>query len=144
MADWVKTRLVVQVDDEDITPIESFTPSFNLNTEVLHSIEATHVGYIANPASINFSMTVRAIGSASATLTALALEGTEFKIALMKASDSAPDEWDFEKIVLERCIITSANPSNASISGAPVASFSGVALEASAKTDSEYSIPDFS
>ena len=43
MADW-NTRLAVSYDDGsghkvEISPIDSFTPTFSLNAEVLHSIE---------------------------------------------------------------------------------------------------------
>ena len=38
-------------------------------------------------------------------------------------------------VVLRKCIITSASPSNATPSGAPTATFSGVSREASAQDD---------
>ena len=64
--DW-RTRLAVTyVDDSgrqvDVTPIDSFTPTFALNAEVHHSIERTHLGAVFMPESITFSMTVKAIG----------------------------------------------------------------------------------
>ncbi|AEH10763.1 MULTISPECIES: hypothetical protein [Protofrankia] len=128
MATWTKTRLAVVVDGDTahpLTPIDSFSPTFALNTEVVHSIEATHVGWIANPDSFTFSLSVKAIGGASARLTQLALEGREFSIGLYKQTGSA-DEWDFSTLVLTKCLITSASPSNATVSGAPVATFSGI------------------
>ena len=62
MADW-DTRLAVTYDDgngaQEISPIDSFTPTFSLNAEVLHSVEQTHLGVVYSPQTIAFSMTVR-------------------------------------------------------------------------------------
>ncbi|NEW69876.1 hypothetical protein [Streptomyces rhizosphaericus] len=130
-SNWTTTRLAVVVNDKTdtpLTPVDSFTPTFNFNTEVVHSLEATHVGYIANPLNLTFTMTVKAIGGASARLTRLAMDGTEFSIGLYEAKDSS-GEWDFKHILFRKCLITSANPSNAVINGAPAATFSGVARE---------------
>jgi hypothetical protein len=131
MPDW-KTRLAVRYDDgtgpKDITPIDSYTPSFSLNAEAMHSIEDTHIGVIYSPESLSFSMTVKAIGSVAAALTTLALNGTRFDIILQE-SDTGED-WSFSKIVMSDCIITSANPTSATISGAPSATFSGFSLAA--------------
>ena len=115
-------------DGTPVTPIEAFTPSFSLNTEVLHSIEQTHVGYVTSPESFTFTMSVRAIGDAAAQLSRLALEGGEFQIVMQEAQGSA-GEWEFKKVVLNRCLITQANPSNATINGSPAATFSGVCLD---------------
>lgn len=112
----------------------------NFNTEVLHSIEATHVGYVANPSEFNFSISVQAIGGASAKLTEMAVKAQEFDLALVPAQGSA-NEWDFKEIILRRCIVTSANPSNATINAAPVTSFSGVSL--AAQVDSLDELPEF-
>ena len=135
MPDW-KSRLAVSfIDDTQaevlITPIDSFTPSFSLNTEVIHSIERTHVGVVYLPQNINFSMSVKAIGDVAARLTTLALEGRRFDVVLQETDDG--NDWAFEKLVLSNCIITSASPSNAMPSGSPVATFSGVSLAASAE-----------
>jgi hypothetical protein len=60
--DW-RTRLAVSYVDEsgkqvDVSPIDSFTPTFALNAEVHHSIERTHIGAVFMPESISFWMTV--------------------------------------------------------------------------------------
>ena len=130
--DW-RTRLAVVYkvgDGSDVTisPIDSFTPTFSLAAEVLHSIQETHIGVIFNPQSLTFSMTVRAIGSVAAELTMLALNGTRFNITLQEFDGN---DWAFTKIVMSDCIITSASPSNATINGAPSATFSGLSLSAS-------------
>lgn len=127
MPDW-RSRLAVSVGGEVLTPVESFNSSLTLNTEVLHSIEETHIGYVANPAAFTFTISVRAIGPATALLTRLALEGREFEIVLQEAPDAGGD-WSFRKTVFKRCLITSVNPSNAAINGAPAATVSGVCLE---------------
>jgi hypothetical protein len=146
MPSWTTTRLAVIVDGDSanpLTPIESFTPTFTLNTEVVHSCEATHVGWIANPDSFTFSMTVKAIGGAAAQLTRLALEGKEFEVGLYKAAGSTGNEWDFVHIVMRKCLITAANPSNATINGAPTATFSGISREAEIHDGAALTRPSF-
>jgi len=135
MADWRSRLAVSYIDDTHsevlISPIDSFTPSFSLNTEVIHSIERTHVGVVYLPQAINFSMSVKAIGEVAARLTALALEGRRFDVVVQETDDGS--DWSFKKLVLSNCIITSASPSNATPSGSPTATFSGMSLAASAE-----------
>jgi hypothetical protein len=144
MPDW-NTRLAVSFQDESgthqITPIDSFSPTFALNAQALHSIEATHIGVICSPDAMSFSITVKAMGDAAAELTILAFEHKRFDIVLQE-SDSGVD-WSFKKIVMSECIITSAAPTAATPSGAPSATFSGFSLAAGAepKTGSEASLP---
>jgi hypothetical protein len=139
MPDW-KTRLAVSFVDPatkqkvEIAPIDSFTPSFSLNAEVLHSLAKTHIGVIYSPQSMTFSMTVKAIGDIAARLTALALAGTHFDLTLQAATDTA--DWAFQSVVLTECVITSATPTAATISGAPSATFSGFSLGATATPQS--------
>lgn len=135
MPDW-KSRLAVSyVDDTNtevlITPIDSFTPTFTLSTEVIHSLERTHVGVVYAPQGMSFSMTVKAIGDVAARLTTLAFEGRRFSLILQETDDG--NDWSFKKLVMSSCIITSASPSAASPTGAPSATFSGVSLGASAE-----------
>lgn len=132
--DW-KTRLAVSYLDEDkntvnVTPIDSFSPTFSLAADVLHSIEQTHIGVIYSPQAITFSMTVKAIGDVAGKLTALALSRKKFDITLQETNTSG--DWTFHSLVLGDCVITSAAPTNATISGAPAATFSGVSLKATA------------
>lgn len=135
MPDW-KTRLAVSFEQgtttQTISPIDAYTPTFSLNAEVLHSIEDTHIGVIYSPESLSFSMTVKAIGPVAAQLTALALAGTRFNIVLQE-SDNGTD-WAFSRIVMTDCIITSAMPTAATISGAPSATFSGFSLSSSVES----------
>lgn len=138
MANW-RSRLIVSYVEagtkKTISPIDSFQPSFSLNAEPIHSIEATHIGVIYSPDQINFSMTVKAIGAdqAAARLTHLAISGTPFNVEL-EVNEGDEDDWAFESIVLADCIITNATPTNASISGAPSATFSGFAMAGTAKS----------
>jgi len=145
MADW-NTRLAVTYTDQDgntvsVTPIDTFTPSFSLSAEVLHSIEATHIGVVYSPQAISFSMSVKAIGDVAAKLTSLALEGKRFDIVLQETDDGS--DWSYKKLVMKECIITSATPTTATISGAPSATFSGFSLGASSepKTGAAVEIP---
>lgn len=130
MPDW-KSRLTVSITEAGaetlITPIDSFSPTFALSAEALHSLEATHIGAIYSPQNITFSMTVKAIGGAAGKLTELALKGTRFNITMQETDDGT--DWSFTSVVLTDCIITSATPSSATISGAPAATFSGFSLQ---------------
>ncbi len=144
MPEW-KTRLAVSYiaggNTVTISPIDSYTPTFALNAEALHSIEQTHIGVIYSPQAMSFSLTVKAIGDVAAQLTVLALEGKKFNIVLQETDDG--NDWSFKKVVMEDCIITSASPSAAVISGAPAATFSGFSLAASAepKVGSKVEVP---
>jgi hypothetical protein len=132
MPTWMNTRLAVIVNGDTanpVSPLDSFTPTFSLTTEVVHSLEATHIGYISNPENFTFTMTVKAIGDSAARLMRLAMDGTEFEIGVFQA-EGGSGEWGFQSILLRRCLITSANPSNATVNGAPTATFSGVARQA--------------
>jgi len=132
--DW-RTRLAVSYTENgktvDITPIDSFSPSFSLSIEPIHSIERTHVGAVFSPQSITFSLTVKAIGDVAARLTALAMQGKRFDITLQ---EKIGDDWSFESVVLGDCMITSAMPTSASPSGAPTATFSGFSLHATTES----------
>jgi hypothetical protein len=131
--DW-RTRLAVTYTEGtkkvDITPIDSFSPSFALSVEPIHSIERTHVGAVYSPQSITFSLTVKAIGDVAARLTLLAMQGKRFDITLQ---EKIGDDWSFNSVVLHDCIITSATPTSASPSGAPTATFSGFSMQAKAE-----------
>jgi hypothetical protein len=134
MPDW-KTRLAVSYTEsggspQEISPIDAFTPSFSFATEVCHSLQATHLGLIFSPDNISFSMTVKAMGDVAAKLTALAIARKRFNVTLQEKSG---DDWSFAKLILSDCIITSATPTAATISGAPSATFSGVSLAASSE-----------
>ncbi|MEM9191882.1 MAG: hypothetical protein AAGF12_22105 [Myxococcota bacterium] len=131
--DW-NTRLAVVFRKDGtetiISPIDSFTPTFTLNAEAIHSIERTHIGVVYSPENITFSMTVKAIGSVPAQLTALAMQGERFDIILQE-QDAMGEDWAFSELVLSDCIITSAGPTAATTVGAPTATFSGFSLAAS-------------
>jgi hypothetical protein len=137
MADW-KTRLAVSYKEgattQEISPIDAFTPSFSMNAEVLHSIERTHLGMVFSPENISFTLTVKAIGDVAAKLTALAIQRKRFDLTLLEKTGS---DWSFAKVVLADCLITSATPTAATISGAPAATFSGVSLAASSEDNAQ-------
>jgi len=131
MPDW-KTRLAVTYTDQDgnqvdVTQIDSFTPSFTLNAEAVHSLAQTHIGVSYSPDTMSFTMTVKAIGPVAGQLTALALQGKRFDVTL---HENNGDDWSFKTVVMSDCIITSATPTAATISGAPSATFSGFSLQA--------------
>jgi hypothetical protein len=136
MPDW-NTRLAVSYQEGgntvEITPIDAFTPTFSLNAEALHSIETSHLGVVYTPQAMTFSMTVKAIGDVAAKLTALAFAGTLFDVIIQEADGSNASDWSFKSLVMSECVITSASPSPATISGAPAATFSGFSLGAKAE-----------
>ncbi len=144
MPDW-NTRLAVFYEAEGkshaVIPVDAFSPTFTLNAEVLHSLEATHIGVVRSPQSITFSLTVKAIGPSAAELTSLALRGARFNVILQEAEGG--HDWSFTKLVLSDCVLTSANPTNATISGAPAATFSGFSLQGAAepKTGTRVEVP---
>lgn len=131
--DW-DTRLVVMVGGEPITPIESFNPTFTTTFRVQHSLEQDNVGFVRQPFTFTFTMTVRALGEPGsangvARLTKIALEGTEFQITLARAEGSEGDQWSFDEVLFKRCFITSANPSNLTLQDSPTATFNGICLQ---------------
>lgn len=145
MADWINTRLAVSFTDDTganvlISPIDSFSPTFAMNSEPMHSIEQTHIGLIHSPEQITFQMQVRACGDVAARLTALAMKSKSFDILVQ---EEVGDEWAFSSLVLSDCYITNAVPTSASPTGAPTATFSGVSLGAKAtdKENAEFELP---
>jgi hypothetical protein len=124
MADW-NTRLEVRLGDATITPISTFSPTFNVPHTVLHSIEADNVGFVRQPFTFTFTLGVPAVASAVADLTQLATDGTEFQIVVAEKKGT---DWAFNALKFARCVVTSANPSNVVIDGVPQASFTCMAL----------------
>ena len=133
MPDW-QTRLEVSVNGNVISPIDNFTPTFNMPTTVIHSIEADNVGTIVQPQTATFTMTLKAIGTSVAELTRMALAGEKFNIQVAEKSGT---DWTFMKLLFRDCYITSANPSNIVVDGVPVATFNGIILGFTADTDIE-------
>ena len=125
MADW-NTRLEVKLGGTTISPISSFSPTFNVPHTVIHSLEADGVGYVRQPFTFTFTMAVPAVATAVADLTELAVTGTEFSIAV--AESGTGTDWAFKSMKFARCVITSATPSNVVIDGMPQANFSCAAL----------------
>jgi hypothetical protein len=124
MADW-NTRLEVKLGDATITPISTFTPTFNVPHTVLHSIEADNTGFVRQPFTFTFTIGVPAVASAVADLTEIAANGAEFQIVVAEKKGT---DWAFNAIKFARCVVTSANPSNVMIDGVPQATFSCLAL----------------
>src|SRR5262249_16886531 len=124
MPDW-NTRLEVKLGDTTITPISTVSPTFTLNHTPVHSITADNVGLIQQPFTFALAMAIPAIGTAVADLTELALNNTEFTVAVAEKQGT---DWSFRAIKFSRCLVTSAAPSNVVIDGAPQATFSCMAL----------------
>ncbi|GAA4525832.1 MULTISPECIES: hypothetical protein [Nonomuraea] len=124
MPDW-NTRLEIRLGNTVVAPISQFTPTFNVPHLVIHSIEADNLGYVRQPQTFTFTMTVQAIGTVVADLTELAVKGQEFEITVAEKKGT---DWSFKSLKFSRCVITSVNPSNVVIDGAPSASFTCMSL----------------
>ncbi|MEV5043483.1 hypothetical protein AB0N20_02000 [Streptomyces griseoincarnatus] len=124
MADW-NTRLEVKLGDRTITPITNFTPTFNVPHTVVHSLEQDNTGYVRQPFTFTFTMTVPAIAATVADLTELAISGAEFAITV---AEKRGTDWAFNAMKFARCVVTSASPSNVVIDGVPQANFTCMAL----------------
>jgi hypothetical protein len=129
-----QTRLEVSVGGKPISAIDSFTPTFTSQKTPIHSIEADNIGAISHPQTATFTMALKAIGPAVADLTKLALAGKRFDI---QVAEKKGEDWTFKKMLFRDCLITSANPSNVVIDGAPAANFNGIILGFTADTDLE-------
>jgi hypothetical protein len=123
--DW-NTKLAVMVNNQLVSPIESFSPTLNVAHRVQHSLEADNVGIVLQAQTFTFTMTVRAVGASVATLTGLALAGTSFAIVL---TEQVGSDWTFKSIAFNSCYFTSAAPSNVALDDSPTATFSGVCLD---------------
>jgi hypothetical protein len=133
LLNW-KTRLEVSIDGKPISPIDSFTPTFTTPTTVIHSIEGDNVGFVHQPQTATFTMTLKAIGPNVAELTKIALAGEKFNISVAEKKGT---DWTFKKMLFRDCVITSANPSNVVIDGVPTATFNGVILGFTEESDRE-------
>jgi hypothetical protein len=120
------TKLAVMVNNNLVSPIESFSPTLNVGHRVQHSLEADNIGIVTQAQTFTFTMTVRAVGAAVATLTQLALAGTQFAIVLTEQTGS---DWTFKSIAFNSCYFTSISPSNVMLDDSPTATFSGVCLD---------------
>lgn len=129
-----KTRLEVSFGGTVISPIDSFTPTFTTQITPIHSIEADNVGSMSHPQTATFTMALKAIGPNVAQLTRFAIAGTKFNIQIAEKQGT---DWTFKKMLFRDCLITSANPSNVVIDGAPAANFNGIILGFTADDDLE-------
>jgi hypothetical protein len=129
-----KTRLEITANGKVVSAIDSFTPTFTTQTTPIHSIEADNIGAIFHPQTATFTLTLKAIGPNVAELTKLALAGTKFDISMAEKKGT---DWTFKKMLFRDCLISSANPSNVVIDGAPAATFNGIILGFTADTDLE-------
>jgi hypothetical protein len=133
VSDW-DTRLAVTVGTGIISPIESISPSMTTTFRVQHSLEKDNIGFVRQPFTFTFTMTVRALGTPQqangvARLTKLALDGTEFQVSILRADGSPGDQWSFQEVLFKRCFITSAQPSNITLQDSPLATFNAICLQ---------------
>src|SRR5258707_13039460 len=117
--EW-NTRLELSVEGKLVSPIDTFTPTFATPKTVIHSIEADNIGAVHQPQTATFTMALKAIGTSTAMLTQMALDGKHFSISVAERRGT---DWTFKKMLFRECLITSANPSNVVIDGVPTATF---------------------
>jgi hypothetical protein len=120
------TKLAVSVNGTIVSPIESFSPTLNTGHRVQHSLEADNIGIVTQAQTFTFNMTVRAVGASVATLTRLAMNGTEFQIVITEPTGR---DWTFQQMAFNHCYFTSVAPSNVTLDDAPTSTFSGVCLD---------------
>lgn len=153
MAGW-NSRLAVQLNGVNISPITSFSTTFTTSSTPIHSIEKDNVGVIQKPKTMTFTMTVPAILSDpasgpvqnAAALYKLAIAGDSFDVALSVVSTE--NDWVFKQLLFRGCFITSASPSNVTVgttSGqldtTPVATFSGIVTDFASDADVTVTTP---
>ncbi|WP_030762557.1 hypothetical protein [Streptomyces griseus] len=124
------TRLTVMLGTTAVTPIDSFSPTFNSPVQPLHSLEADNVAHVVQPKAFTFSMAVKAIGPVVAKLTDMALHHQSFDIGLQEASGK---DWTFQQILFSECFITSA-ATTVLVDGVPTTTFNCVCLEVTTTT----------
>lgn len=124
------TRLTVMLDGAAVSPIDSFNPTFNVPVQPVHSLEADNVAYVVQPKAFTFTMAVKAIGTAVATLTKLALERTGFSIGVQEQKGT---DWTFKKITFNDCYITSV-ANTIVIDGVPTTTFNCICLQVSSES----------
>jgi hypothetical protein len=119
------------VNNTLVSPIESFSPTLNVGHRVQHSLEADNVGIVTQAKTFTFTMTIRAVGASVATLTQLALAGSQFAIVVTEQIPGK--DWAFQSIAFYHCYFTSISPSNVTLDDSPTATFSGVCLDVEPK-----------
>ena len=128
MPDGLKwdTRLAVAVNGSPVTPIDSFNPTFNVPVQPLHSLEADNVAHVVQPQAFTFTMAVKAIGAAVATLTGLAMANTAFSVVVQQGKGK---DWTFKSIAFNDCYVTSV-ANTIVIDGVPTTTFNCICLQA--------------
>jgi hypothetical protein len=120
------TRLEVKIGTETVTPCDALNPQVNTPVQVLHSVEADNVGFVVQPQTFTFTMTVKAIGPVVAKLTDMALQRTKFSVAV---AEKRGTDWTFKSIAFNDCFVTSINPGNVMIDGVPTATVNCICLD---------------
>ncbi|HEY9291850.1 MAG TPA: hypothetical protein VIP98_11270 [Microlunatus sp.] len=127
------TKLSVKLDTAPVTPVTSFTPTFTTAQTPLHSIEADNVGTIQGATTYSFVLVVAANSPAVATLTGNAITRTPFTLTV---SEESGTDWAFKSLTFEGCQVTQALPSSITVDGVPQATFTCLALRATAELPS--------
>ena len=103
--DW-QTKLGVYYDGKLVTPIEILEPSIVTPETPIHSTEDELVGLADGPLSLEFSMSVIAIGEVVKNLTVLQMTRTYFQIAVVEYHG---DDWSFKSVAFDFCKINGSN-----------------------------------
>ena len=119
------TRLTVVHEGKPIALVDSFNPTLTTPTTPLHSIEADNVGYVVQPHTFTFTMTVKAVGPAVALLTDIARRNEPFTLSL---SPNHGNDWSFASVAFNNCFITSI-ANTVVIDGVPTTTFTCICLE---------------
>ena len=112
-----KTRLEVTVDGKAISAIDSFTPTFNTQTTPIHSIEADNIGAVIHPADRDVHDDAE--GDRADRGRVDQVRASKGRNSISQVAEKKGTDWTFNKMLFRDCLITSANPSNVVIDGAP-------------------------
>ena len=131
------SNLAIKVQTEDgqflLSPITNINPAFNTPHTQEHSLEASNVGQTKGNDTFPFTLTCKAIRdivsgtNPSKVMTDIQLKHKSFNVVIIEqqTSFSEGNNWAFEdSILLEGCRINTGNPSNSSLGGSPVATWS--------------------
>lgn len=125
---------------EIITPINNFVPTAELPKEVIDSIDGHNLGYSHGNPRYSFSFEVTAVNKAVfMKIYTTALKGAIFSVSIA-TKDLESDDWVFDSILLDKCVVTNCTPVDIDNSGkAPTMKFDAKCLSMKTSRDN-YSI----
>jgi hypothetical protein len=135
-----QARLAVKfvTDTEElISPITSLNPNADLPKDVMDSIDAENIGYSYKNRRFTFDFEMYGVNTAvGRKIWAAANNGAHFDV-LIQIKEGESDDWVFDSVQLNDCVITSANKTIDNSGGVPMMKFSAAALGMSTTNDGQ-------